>query len=143
MGFYVNPAADIGGMSQGSAKMKIRNKKGQPLPRQIDGMIQQFVEQSLKAYAPHIKRIILFGSYARGDFREDSDIDVMVLVDYPREEMGRQISGLSHISYDISYDNDFIEINPIVQNVAFFEKWIQAYPFYNNVASEGIQLYGN
>ena len=30
----------------------------------------------------HPKRIILYGSYARGNYREESDIDVAVIVDH-------------------------------------------------------------
>ena len=122
--------------------MKIENRQGQTLPKKIDDMIRQFIEQSLKSYESHIRRIILFGSYARGDFRGDSDIDLMVLVDYPREDVGKHMSGLSDISYDISFNNDFIEINPVMQNVDFFDKWVHAYPFYNNVINEGVPLYG-
>lgn len=121
--------------------MKIENKKGQLLPKQIDDMLQQFVEQSVKSYESHIQKIILFGSYARGDFRSDSDIDLMVLVDYPREAVGNYMSRLSDISFNISLNNDFIEINPVMQNAEFFDKWVRSYPFYNNVINEGVQLY--
>ena len=33
---------------------------------------------------------ILFGSYARGDAEDGSDIDVMFLVDSPRQDIARQ-----------------------------------------------------
>ncbi|MBR1390462.1 MAG: nucleotidyltransferase domain-containing protein [Lachnospiraceae bacterium] len=121
--------------------MKVENRKGKSLPKRIDNILQQFVEQSVKSYKPHIRKIILFGSYARGDFRSDSDIDLMVLVDYPREEVGDHMSELSDISFNISMVNDFIEINPVMQNAEFFDKWVRAYPFYNNVINEGVPLY--
>lgn len=107
--------------------MKIENKKGQLLPKQIDDMLQQFVEQSVKSYEPHIQKIILFGSYARGDFRSDSDIDLMVLVDYPREAVGNYMSRLSDISFNISFNNDFIEINPVMQNAKEIVSVIEGY----------------
>ena len=123
--------------------MIIENIYGQPLPAQIDKILHQFVEQSIKEYAPHIRKIILFGSYARGDFKADSDIDVMVLVDYPRDEVSDRMSGLSDISFDIGYHNDFIELNPIMQNIDFFDKWVAAHSFYKNVINEGVSLYEN
>ncbi len=45
---------------------------------------QAEIESKLKAAKPyllekyHVKKIGYFGSYARGDFREDSDVDVLV-----------------------------------------------------------------
>lgn len=119
--------------------MKIRNS--QVLPKKINTVLDQFVEQSVKRYEQHIKKIILYGSYARGDYNEDSDIDLMVLVDYQREKISDVDDGLSDIGYDISYDNDFIEISTIMQNADFFDKWVGSYPFYSNIKNEGVELY--
>ncbi|WP_258360232.1 nucleotidyltransferase domain-containing protein [Moorella sulfitireducens] len=44
----------------------------------IQTIIKQFAE-ALKSQGIHIDRIILFGSQARGDAREDSDIDLLVV----------------------------------------------------------------
>ena len=121
--------------------MKNMDIKDQSLPENIEKVLSLFVKQSIEKYKSHIRSIILFGSYARGDFRMDSGIDNMVLVDYPREEIGDHMSDLSEISFNIGFDNDFIEINPIMQNEDFFNKWIRSYPFYNNVINEGVQIY--
>jgi predicted nucleotidyltransferase len=40
---------------------------------------KKFSELVIKKYNP--KKIILFGSYARGTYRNDSDIDIMVVFD--------------------------------------------------------------
>ena len=110
-------------------------------PIRIENILNRFIRETIQEYGDHIKKIILYGSYARGDYREDSDIDIMVLVDYPREKISDIETKLSDISYDISYDNDFIEISTLMQNIDFFNKWMEAYPFYNNVISEGVELY--
>ena len=116
-------------------------EKKKNIPDTIDRILSLFVEKTIQQYGGHIKKIILYGSYARGDFRVDSDIDIMVLVDYPRESISDVDSGLSDIGYDLSYDNDFIEISTLMQNEDFFNKWVSAYPFYKNVSSEGVELY--
>ena len=40
----------------------------------------------------------------------------------------------------INFDFDVL-IMPIVQNAAFFEHWVGAYPFFNQINNEGIELY--
>ena len=117
--------------------------QGLECPIQIENMLGQFIQKTTLEYGQHIKKIILYGSYARGDYREDSDIDIMVLVDYPREIISDIDTKLSNIGYDISYDNNFIEISTLMQNIDFFYKWADAYPFYNNVMSEGVELYAS
>lgn len=53
------------------------------MPQTTQKLIEQYVSSIKDIYGKHIKQIILYGSYARGDFHSDSDIDIMVLVDLP------------------------------------------------------------
>ena len=51
------------------------------MPKIMQDLIKQYVEEVKKIYGSHVRQIILYGSYARGDFRPDSDVDIMILVD--------------------------------------------------------------
>ena len=82
--------------------------------------------------AKQLKAVILYGSYARGDFGPDSDIDIMILVDLSDDEIRSKGHTLSDITFDYNFDNE-LEIMPIVKNQEHFYKWIRAYPFYNNI----------
>ena len=48
------------------------------MPVTMQDLMQQYIEEVKKIYGTHICRIILYGSYARGDFRPDSDIDIII-----------------------------------------------------------------
>ena len=85
--------------------------------------------------------MILYGSYARGDFRPDSDVDIMILLDMSDLELKEYSQQLSYMTYDFNLDND-IDIKPIAKSEAHFRKWIVNYPFYANIHSEGVVLYG-
>jgi uncharacterized protein len=37
--------------------------------------------------AAHPRRLIMFGSHARGDAHEDSDVDIMVVEDHPADRL--------------------------------------------------------
>ena len=103
-------------------------------------IIERYVREVSGIYGSHLKKIILYGSYARGDFREDSDIDIMILVDLDDSEIKAAGRRLSDVTFDINFDFDVL-IMPIVQNAAFFERWVGAYPFFNQINNEGIELY--
>ena len=102
------------------------------MPKRMQSLIDQYVEEIKRIYGSHVKQIILYGSYARGDFRPDSDVDIMM------KAYGQQ---LSYMTYDFNMDHD-LDIKPIAKSEAHFNKWIVNYPFYSNIHKEGVVLYG-
>jgi predicted nucleotidyltransferase len=89
----------------------------------------------------HIVKVVLYGSYARGDFRKDSDIDVMILMDI--DESSSLTKQYENKIYDITYDFNMeydTDIMPIVKDKQHFDYWKNAYLFYKNVDKEGIVI---
>ena len=110
------------------------------MSRILDEILKKYVEDVREIYGENLRTIILYGYYARGDFKPDSDIDLMILVDLSDDEIKRKGHVLSDLTFDYNFDNN-LEIMPIVKNLDHFNKWIRAYPFYNNVKNEGVELY--
>lgn len=110
------------------------------MPEEISKLLIKYTEEITEIYGKHLRRVILYGSYARGDFREDSDIDIMILVDLPDETINSYSEQLSAATFDMNLDYD-IMIMPIVKNVDHVLYWETVYPFYGNVMKEGVPLY--
>ena len=108
---------------------------------EMKNVLKQYSVELLKIYGRHLKSVILYGSYARGDFHGDSDIDIMILLDIPELEIKGYRHELSEVTYNYNMEYD-IDIKPIVKNEEHFEKWVAVYPFYANVEREGVRLYG-
>ena len=108
---------------------------------EIKNILTLYIEEISKIYGSHLQKIILYGSYARGEQTASSDIDIMILVDLDELAIKKYADPLSDMTYDINLDND-VMIMPIVKNEAHFNYWVSAYPFYNNVEREGVELYG-
>lgn len=51
------------------------------LPKKIERVLAETKAQLRALYPDRLKDVILFGSYARGDFSEGSDIDLLLLLD--------------------------------------------------------------
>lgn len=110
------------------------------MPENLKEILNKYVDDVHGLYGNRLKAVILYGSYARGDFRPDSDIDIMILVDLSDEEIRKKGHILSDMTFDYNFDND-LQIMPIAKNLEHFNKWVRAYPFYNNIKKEGVELY--
>lgn len=111
------------------------------MPATLQSVLEQYVEEIKKIYGEHLKAVILYGSYARGDFGLDSDIDIMILADLTDMEIKNYRHQLSGLTYDFNEVYD-LDIKPIAKNEEHFKKWLGTYPFYTNVNKEGVTLYG-
>lgn len=110
------------------------------MPQTIHTLLTQYLLELKKIYGTYLKSVIIYGSYARGDYTSDSDIDIMLLVDLSPEEMDAYSDELSELGYEYNVDYD-IWMMPVVKNLQHFRKWVTSYPFYSNVQKEGVVLY--
>ena len=109
----------------------------------INALLGEYVEEVSKIYGEYLKSVILYGSYARGDFRSDSDIDIMILTDLEDEEIVQYRSKILDYAYEIENEHDFkVELSPLIKNIEKYNKRIDVVPFYMNVQKEGVILHG-
>lgn len=110
------------------------------IPESMRQLLEQYVKEIQKIYGSHLNRVILYGSYARGDFRPDSDVDVMILLDLDDVALKDYTIALCDMTYDFNADHG-VDIMPYAKSDAHFRRWADAYPFYANVRREGVTLY--
>lgn len=109
------------------------------LPEKIDKSIREFLDIVNNILGERAKKVILFGSYARGDFNESSDIDIMILTDLSDDDIVKYRDRILDLTYDIELKNNVI-LSPLIKNIDKFNYWIEALPFYMNVKKEGVIL---
>jgi predicted nucleotidyltransferase len=96
------------------------------------------VKKSLRSAHP-TATVILYGSYARGDYRDDSDIDILVLLDIDKDKLDyNEKKVVRHPIYDIGLEAD-VMISPKIYTRKGWEQH-RATPYVENVNREGIVL---
>ena len=103
-------------------------------------MLAELAESLCQVYGDKLKTIVLYGSVARGTQTDDSDIDIMVLVDCNNDELRQYDEKLSDISTDFSLK--YLKVLSIVDiSYQEYQDWKNLSPFYKNVSEEGVILY--
>lgn len=111
------------------------------MTNRIDKIIQQFISEVSSVLGNRLKKVILYGSYARGDYDKNSDIDIMILTDLNDKEIIEYRMKIRELACDIELENDII-ISPLIRNVDKYNQRVNIIPFYMNVQKEGVIISG-
>ena len=108
---------------------------------QLDQITGEVSREVRSVMGNRVDKIILYGSYARGDYDSESDIDMMVLVDMPASDLGTYRRQINRIASRVGMQHD-IMITIALKDKQFFSSHT-ALPFYRNVLQEGVAVYGS
>jgi len=97
------------------------------------------VQAAKESLGSRLDKVILYGSYARGDYDNESDIDIMVLADIPLDSCNRERVKIRDILGYIDLDYDVVLCLNVTDSNTF-NKYIEDLPFYVNVSKEGVVL---
>lgn len=106
---------------------------------QLDNITEQLVNIYRNAYGNAIVSILLYGSYARNEENNQSDVDIVAIVKGNREELQKKLRIVWEESADIGLENDVV-VSPTVVPFDEFERYRTSLPYYMNIEKEGIKV---
>lgn len=109
---------------------------GREIPRAVQLALKELQEYLADIYGNRLRGVYLYGSYARGDFQPDSDVDVLIALEgmvNPSQEIDQIGDGVADIC---------LEHNVLIATFPVPEEWLTARksPLFENVRREGIRL---
>jgi predicted nucleotidyltransferase len=100
--------------------------------------LSEFITKLRDEYADKVILVVLFGSKARGDFDEESDLDVLVVVESDGWRFHREISFMGSRA-SLEYD---VNISPKALTQAHYRNLQELRtPFFESVQAEGVELW--
>ncbi|MCL2427018.1 MAG: nucleotidyltransferase domain-containing protein [Oscillospiraceae bacterium] len=106
----------------------------------VNDVMYDFTESCKQLLGNNLVDVILYGSYARGDYQQSSDIDVMVLVNGDNNIAKNNKTKICNIACDIDSKYNYeVYISAFVQNQNVFDSPTNLY--YNNIRKDGISFY--
>lgn len=107
----------------------------------INTVTTEVVEKVIELVNEDIYKMYLYGSYARGDFDNESDIDIMIILKCDKEKVKSYRKQVSILASRIGLKND-VEVSLLLRDKDSFEQGQKILPFYQNVTREGVTIYG-
>ncbi len=108
---------------------------------ELDQILKEFSIALSKIFEDDLTDILLFGSYARGDYDNESDVDIALLVNIQKEEENKYNDQIIKVLGDLYEKYGYsVVLSPIVISKSFFDEWKNDLPFYKNVDFEGVSI---
>lgn len=109
---------------------------GKKIPVRINKVLIETKNRLNSLYAERQHELVLFGSYARGDFSKGSDIDLLLLLDDVNDP-GAERDRYSQIICELSLKYDTV-ISVISMNRSMYQS--KKTPLILNVQKEGVPI---
>ena len=97
----------------------------------------EFRNKTKSIMGDSLKQMILYGSYARGDYGDNSDMDIMVLTELTDDRIIQIEDEIFDAAYDIELEYG-VPISVNIKNEKHFKNWVNSLPYYSNILKEGI-----
>ncbi len=101
-------------------------------------IIHDVVALMKRHYGERLDEVILYGSYARGDFHDESDMDFLVVLGDEEMDQSQEISNLTEAVSELTDKHKmWISVKPTT-NAKLKDEGLL---FYRRIKKEGIPLY--
>jgi len=109
---------------------------------ELNYIISEVQHIALKLFTNSLKNVILYGSYARGDFDGGSDVDIMLVVDVPATELSRYSNEIYGLASRLSMETEqCTTVSVALQDMATYIHYRDYLPFFRNISAEGVVIY--
>jgi predicted nucleotidyltransferase len=105
----------------------------------LETIERQIMDRATELFGDKLESVLLYGSYARGDYDDESDIDILLLANVTQEEAHDLEMALIPFASRLGLDNDIL-VSLYVKDRDTFYKWLAVLPYYQNILREGVSL---
>lgn len=107
------------------------------MPNSVELVAAEFKRELRSLYGDQLASLVLFGSYARGDYQPESDMDFAVVLKNPATRPAAEIFRLAPLSAELS-----LKYGVVVSVLAVSEQKLNTsgQGVYESIRKEGIRL---
>ena len=109
------------------------------LTRECNSIVRELVAFSKELLGDAFDSVTLFGSYARGDYDSQSDVDLMVRVRCTSAQLAQYQKSFILLSSRLSLKYG-IEVSITLIDLQTYEQYKSYLPFFENIEKEGVKI---
>ena len=103
-------------------------------------IIDELCQTMQTIFGTRCKKVVLYGSYVRGEQEPYSDMDFMVIVDMSEDELRTYDDMVFEKSYEITLKYGVL-LSVMTTSEHHFLHWVDVLPFYDNIRKEGLEVH--
>ena len=104
---------------------------------ELNIILQKIAETYRAVYGNNLVKVMMYGSYARGDYDDYSDVDIAAIVKGERVTLQSELKKVWDISADLELQYETI-VSPTVIPFDEYEQYRHDIPYYMNIEKEGV-----
>lgn len=106
--------------------------------RETLNLIKEEIANSYHSvFGDSLVSVLLYGSYARGDYNEYSDVDIAGIVKGDRLDLQKKLRAVRKVANELCFNYDIV-VSPVVIPEDEYTKYLNSSGYYKNIAKEGI-----
>jgi len=106
----------------------------------LDEITSKVCSAAKEVLGDKLEKVILFGSYARGDYDEESDIDIMIISDIVPEDANATCDEICDLLGYLTLEYGIL-VSLIMTCSSIYHRYKDYSGFYRNVQKDGVELY--
>lgn len=106
---------------------------------QLNKLLKTVSARSKEIFKENLNTVILYGSYARGDYDSESDVDIMIIVNLPKEKLCEFRKELDNLCGSLLYDYGVV-VSITERDAETYYRYIDVLPFYQNINRDGVKI---
>jgi len=109
--------------------------------KELLNILHDVREEIRQLFGDKLRRLILYGSYARNEQNSESDIDIMIMVDESEDGLRKYRYLIADVMGELTIKyGKLISLTEVTYNR--YIDFLEVLPFYKNIDEEGIEIYG-
>ncbi len=109
------------------------------MPKGLDGIIHMYIEQIKRSLGKDFDNAVLYGSCARNEYTQDSDVDIAIFTDVPASDFYKLVDKIAETTFEFSVEHS-IMLSPVFVNAEEYRRMLNVMPYYQSIQKEGIAI---